>query len=237
MPGMSDARPAFSPPLFGFLVLSVVHLVAQLVDGEAVAAGTQMVLMPLLAWLLLVRGVAAPQRLVQWALAALFFSWLGDSLPRFATGDTAFLLMVGGFLLAQCCYVVGMWSWRSRSVLRQPARVAPYAVALVVLLVLLVPGAGVLAPAVVLYGLALTATGVLATGLGRLAGLGGALFMVSDSLIAIAAFRDWELPAHDALVMLTYLLAQLFLVVGVINARSVQTSTGRPAAKSRNQAA
>lgn len=215
---MSD-RPGFSPPLFTFIVVSLVHLGAQLFDAPGFAATTQMVLMPTLAWLLLVRGSAAPPRLVQWALLALFFSWLGDSLPRFSTGDTAFLLMVGGFLVAQICYVVAFWPLRNRSVLRRPILIAPYALGFIAFCFFAATRAGSLLPAVVAYALVLVTMAVLATGLGQLATTGALLFLLSDAMIGFGAFTDDRLPGHGFWVMLTYLLAQLFLVVGVINSR------------------
>ena len=46
--------------------------------------------------------------------------------------------------------------------------------------------------------------------------MGGAFFLVSDGLIAIDAFSDLDLPAHDVSVMATYVVAQLLLVLGVI---------------------
>ena len=56
---------------------------------------------------------------------------------------------------------------------------------------------------------------LLATGLGRAAGVGGAVFVVSDSLIALDAFGTLTLPAHSVWVMATYLTAQLLLVLAV----------------------
>lgn len=212
-------RPGFSPPLFTFIVASLAHLGAQLFGGEQLAAGTQMVLMPALAWLLLTRGTAAPFGLVQWTLLALFFSWLGDSLPRFATGDTAFLLMLGSFLVAHACYAVAFWPWRRHTVLSRPLLVAPYVVGVAAFCVFAAPGAGSLLPAVIAYAALITAMAVLATGLGRLAAAGAVLFLASDALIALDAFTDDRLPGHGFWVMFTYLTAQLFLVVGVINAR------------------
>ena len=73
-----------------------------------------------------------------------------------------------------------------------------------------------LAPAVLVYGLCLGTMAVLATGVHRLAWVGGAFFLVSDGLIAIDAFSDLDLPAHDVSVMATYVVAQLLLVLGVI---------------------
>jgi len=69
---------------------------------------------------------------------------------------------------------------------------------------------------VVVYGLTLTAMAVLATGLGRLTGLGGALFMLSDSLIALKAFREWDGRALSMAVMGTYAAAEALLVMGIV---------------------
>ena len=77
-------------------------------------------------------------------------------------------------------------------------------------------GAGALLVPVVVYGVALTAMAVLATGMGRAAGVGGAVFMLSDSLIALRAFADVDLPAHSFWVMLTYVVGQALLVAAVI---------------------
>lgn len=229
-------RPGFSPPLFTFIVVALVHLGAQLFDGPGLAAATQMLLMPTLAWLLLMRGSAAPPRLVQWALLALFFSWLGDSLPRFATGDTAFLLMVGGFLVAQLCYAVAFWPLRARSVLVRPMLLTPYVVAYLGFCIIATPRLEAMLPAVLAYAFLLVTMAVLATGLGRLATTGALLFLVSDGLIALNTLGDGRLPGHGFWVMSTYLLAQLFLVASIINAREPgQSVTGRPAVRSETQ--
>jgi hypothetical protein len=57
---------------------------------------------------------------------------------------------------------------------------------------------------------------ILSTGLGRLAGIGGLVFMLSDALIAIGAFTDLELVAHGVWVMLTYVVGQTLIVLAVI---------------------
>jgi len=130
--------------------------------------------------------------------------------------------MIGSFLVAQCCYIAAFKPWIATSIVhRRRPLLTPYAVAFVLLLALCVPAAGVLAPAVVIYGCSLAAMGILATGLNRLAWVGGAVFMVSDSLIALDAFDVWTQPGHDIWVMSTYCLAQLFLVLGVVKIGSV----------------
>lgn len=72
-----------------------------------------------------------------------------------------------------------------------------------------------LLPAVALYALAIVVMAVLATGLGRLAGLGAAMFVGSDALIALSAFGVVTLPGHDVWVMSTYIAAQTMLILAV----------------------
>ncbi|GAA1936609.1 lysoplasmalogenase [Nocardioides hwasunensis] len=213
------------------VVLGLVHLAAQLAapDGT-VASITQPLLMPALATVLLT-GTAAPRSLlVRWVLVALFFSWLGDTVPRFVGGDGGFLALVGCFLIAQAAYVVGFWSLRDRSLLARPVLVWPYLVALVVLVLLCRRGAGGLLLPVVVYGVALAAMAILATGLGLLAGIGGAVFMLSDSLIALHAFAGVELPAQAFWVMLTYVVGQTLLVVAV--RAQADVAVGKPGLQS-----
>jgi uncharacterized membrane protein YhhN len=101
---------------------------------------------------------------------------------------------------------------------RRPLLLLPYAAGFLALIVLTQEGAGSLLLPVLVYGLALVAMAVLSTGLGRLTGIGGAVFFVSDALIALRSFADLTLPAHDFWVMLTYVLGQTLIVLGVIRA-------------------
>lgn len=198
--------------------VTLIHLGALVGDPDGpVANVTQDLLMPLLAWSLVSATSSPRSRLVRLVLVALGFSWLGDAAPDFAPDDTAFLVMVGFFLLAQATYIAAFLPFRDRSLLRRvPVAVVPYAAAFVALIALTRAGAGSLLVPVVVYGLALTTMAVLATGLGRLAGWGGAIFMLSDALIAINAFTDLDLPGHGPWVMLTYVLGQALIVLGVV---------------------
>ncbi|MCS7477093.1 lysoplasmalogenase [Umezawaea endophytica] len=200
--------------LFG--VLSIGHLVAQLVGASVVATITQCLLMPVLAAVVWFATTGAPRaRLVRLVLVALVFSWLGDSVPGLLSGDARFLAMVGLFLCAQVVYVVAFWPWRRLSVLRRPA-LAGYLLAFGALLAGCAPGAGGLLVPVIVYGLCLTLMAVLATGVNRLVAVGGALFFVSDGLIALDAFAEWyNPPAPGFWVMLTYLSGQALIAGGV----------------------
>ncbi|MGP9538816.1 lysoplasmalogenase family protein [Brachybacterium sp. AOP43-C2-M15] len=209
----------------GLVVVSAVHLAAQLLGLVVLAALTQVLLMPLLA-LALWRGTRSPRaRLVTLVLVALGFSWIGDVIPRLVGGDAGFLGMVGGFLVAQLVYAAAFWPYRRGSLLGggrtdrgrwgRRAALLPYLAVALVTVVLSAAGAGPLLPAVILYAGAITVMAVLSTGVGRLGGLGGAVFMVSDALIALEAFAVLTLPAHPVWVMTTYITAQLLIVLAV----------------------
>lgn len=206
-------------PLVSLAVITLIHLIAQGAAPDGVIADlTQVLLMPALAWVLVTSTPRPPSRLVRLVLLALGLSWLGDTLPRFAEegSDLGFALMLGAFLLAQLAYVAAFLPFASRSIARtRPVLLAPYLLALVLLVAVTAGGAGALLPAVVLYGVAIVAMAVLATGLDRVAATGAIVFLVSDALIALRAFAGLELPLHGVWVMLTYVLGQALLVAAV----------------------
>lgn len=206
-------------PLVTLAVVTLVHLVAQAAAPGGVAADlTQVLLMPALAWVLITSTHDPKSRLVRLVLVALALSWLGDTLPRFADdgSDLGFGLMLGAFLLAQLAYVAAFLPFASRSILRTRRELlALYAVAFILLIAVTAGGAGSLLPAVGVYGLAIIAMAVLATGIDRVAAIGAIVFLVSDALIALRAFADLELPLHSVAVMLTYVVGQTLLVVAV----------------------
>lgn len=201
--------------LTAYVLVLGVHLVAQLVEAGAWTRPTQVALMPLLALVVLTAPVPRG-RLTGWVLVGLAFSWLGDWLPAVVGEDAAFLAMVGAFAVAQACYAVAFWPLRADSVTGTGWPVA-YGLAAAALVLVCAPGTGDLLGPVVGYAVVITVMAVLATGVHRLAAVGGVLFMASDALIALEAFvPDWEIAAHSWWVMLTYGLAQLLLVLGVL---------------------
>lgn len=202
-----------------FAALAAVHLLAQLFGLDAVARPTQWLLMPALAAVLWCATTAPRSRLELLVLVALAFSWVGDTLPALFAGDAAFLAMVGGFLCAQIVYVVAFWPFRGQSVLHRPVVLAVYVALAVGLIALCLPGApGGMAGAVVVYGVCLAAMAVLATGVHRIAGVGALVFLFSDAMIAFGAFTDWFAPpASGFWVMVTYVVGQALIVVGVLS--------------------
>ena len=205
--------------LLALALVTAVHLGAQLRGGGPVAEVTQPLLMPLLLGALLA-GTEPPRgRLVRLFALGLVLSWAGDTLPRFLDGQAQFLAMLGSFLLAQIVYALALWPLRGGSLLARRAAALPYLVAAVVIVGLCAPSAGMLLPALVVYAAAICAMAVLATGLGVRGGIGGAVFVVSDSLIALSTFDVLTLPAHEVWVMATYVAAQVLLVLGVLSRR------------------
>ncbi|WP_345206425.1 lysoplasmalogenase [Fodinibacter luteus] len=204
--------------LAALLAVTGVHLLAQLTGSDTVAAVTQVLLMPLLAGALWLETETPRGRLVTLTLLALGLSWLGDTAPRLASGDAGFLLMVGFFLLAQVAYIAAFLPYRARSVLhrRRPLLLA-YVAAVAALVAACAGGADALLGPVLVYGACLGTMAVLATGVNLPTAVGGALFLVSDGLIALEAFAEGvDLPAHGFWVMSTYVAAQLLIVAGVL---------------------
>lgn len=201
-----------------FVLAAVVHLGALLTGADALADASQWLLMPLLAGVLVTATRWPRGHLVRWGIVALVASWLGDSLPSLLDGDTAFLAMIGCFLVAQVAYVVAFAPDVRRSVLyRRPLLLLPYVLVLVGLVAACAPHADDLLVPVAVYGGVLTAMAVLATGVGPLVAVGGAVFLVSDGLIALERFVPaWQLPGQDFWVMLTYVVGQALIVGGVV---------------------
>jgi len=211
--------PRETAALTAYLALALTNVGSLALGLDTLANVTQWFLMPLLLVVLLATPPATSRplpRLRTLTIAALGFSWLGDAAPDLTSGDASFLAMVGAFFVAQLCYIAAFLpSWRQSITARSPALVLPYAVAFVVLVLACAPKAGPLLAPVIAYGLALTAMAVLSTGLNRATALGGAIFMVSDSLIALGAFRDWSGRSLSVAIMATYAVAQLLLVLGI----------------------
>jgi len=198
--------------------VTVVHLVAQVAGGDTLADATQVLLMPLLAGVLWGETAAPRGRLVTLTLVALGLSWLGDTAPRLTSGDASFLVMVGFFLLAQVAYIAAFWPFRECSVVHvHRLRLLGYLVVVVALVAVCAAGAAEMLVPVLVYGACLGTMAVLATGVNRLTAIGGAVFLVSDGLIALDAFvPGFGLPAQGFWVMATYVAAQVLIVAGVL---------------------
>ncbi|MGW7333482.1 lysoplasmalogenase [Streptomyces sp. NPDC054840] len=203
-----DRAPTGRPRL-GRIAL-VAFALAAAVDLGSLLAGWHLghviakpLLMPLLVTHMATRG--APRLLS----AALLFGWGGD-LALLFDADLAFLVGMGSFAVGHVCYLV-LFGKRPANALLAGA----YALALLGTVALLwsdlpadlrMPVAG--------YSLLLTAMAFRSGALGLRAGIGGALFLLSDTLIATGVAEWPQLPRPDFWIMATYLAAQYLLATG-----------------------
>ncbi|MFJ1751386.1 lysoplasmalogenase [Kitasatospora sp. NPDC088134] len=200
--------------LLAFAAVSAAHLLAIAVHLTPVQYATKPLLMPLLAaWVWALARPGTPRLLIP----ALLFGAGGDILLEIG-GTAAFLAGMGSFAAGHVCYVTMFAKLGALADRRRLLPVAAgYAVAWAVLIVLLWPDldAGMRVP-VAVYSLLLASTAVTAARTNLWAGLGGALFLFSDTLIATDIAGWKHLPAHGFLIMLTYLAGQYLLTTGTL---------------------
>lgn len=214
-----------------YLVVGGVHLIALATTTGPIVLVSKALLMPALAAAVAVSGGLGSRRLTVWLIAAIGLSWVGD-IALNVPGDLGFVVGLGGFLLAHVAYLV---LFVRLTGLRRPRAVAlVYAVWFVVFLAVLAPSLGVFLAPVVIYGVVLGAMAVAALRLGVLVALGGALFVVSDTVLAIMRFLpDAALPAHDLIVMTTYIAAQGLIAWGLLRRFGAGTTAHPIASRGR----
>ncbi|CAM5558424.1 Lysoplasmalogenase OS=Streptomyces alboniger OX=132473 GN=CP975_07650 PE=3 SV=1 [Streptomyces alboniger] len=235
MTGRRRPPPGLFLGAFGLAVVG--DLGALLAGSDPAHAVFKPLLMPLLAAYVMTRGGPRP------LLAALLLGWGGDTLLLF-DADAAFLAGMGCFAAGHVCYLVLFARYGDRNRYRGArgaALVAGYAAALVVTVALLWPDlpADLRVP-VAGYSLLLTAMALGATAPGPATAAGGALFLLSDTLIATGVAEWPQLPRPDFAIMLTYVAAQFLLARGVLAAHqrigtgtavsSADSATTRPSA-------
>lgn len=153
----------------------------------------------------LLRGKSRP---VQRALA---LGGLGD-IALLGSGGAAFTAGLGSFLAGHIAWVAALRPRSTGLLRRQKILAAPYVVAWAGLNAYLWPRTGKDRIPVLVYSTALLATALAAADTGdRAVAAGGALFLVSDALLALEKFADVHLPVHEGIVMATYTSGQALL--------------------------
>ncbi|MDX2761358.1 lysoplasmalogenase [Streptomyces europaeiscabiei] len=212
-------------------VLLVAFGAAAVVDLGALALGSppghvvaKPLLMPLLAAYAYTRGGPGP------LVAALLFGWGGDVL-LLSDAEPAFLAGMGSFAVGHVCYLMlfrklgqpGTGAPRARAARNPLVHGVAYALAPVAAVTSLWPALPTdLRLPVAAYSALLTTMAWAAARLGPVAGLGGALFVVSDMLIATGVAEWPQPPRPDLWIMLTYLAAQYLLVRGVLGTQGAR---------------
>ncbi|MFC8015928.1 lysoplasmalogenase [Streptomyces cinereoruber] len=151
---------------------------------------------------------------------ALFFSCLGDTLLQIEN-QRSFIFGMACFAMAQISLIFCALRLRSSRRVKF-LRLLPvcYATLWIVLLMSLWPTLGDLRLPVAIYSLLLTIASASVSLLrGNLALIGGALFFVSDALIATRLAGWPQLPQAGLIVMSTYITAQYLISEGLVDSQ------------------
>ena len=208
--------------LMPFIWVSVIHLFAHAADLDFLDQLTKPLLMPMLALYFWKSCISTP--LNNFVFAALFFSWLGDTLLIFAYYNELFFIAgLIAFLIAHITYVLMNLNFvndgNSRLVFKWPALF--FILYGVLVFSQLLESLGALTIPVAIYTSVICIMGITAFGrINRTGNLdyrfvvgGAGLFIVSDTLLA---FNKFNAPIGSAglWVMLTYLIGQFLLIEG-----------------------
>jgi uncharacterized membrane protein YhhN len=212
-----------------WLLLFLVVLAANLIDRQFNKGQLEYfikpLLLPALAAYFILQTNSIASGLKKWILFALFFSWAGDVLLIFEPKDKIFFLFgLSSFLIAHIFYIVFFHNVRVREKVKgNPWLLVAVVIYYAALITLLSPYLEDMKIPVLVYGVVISFMLMLAmhmlfiknkkTGLWMM--FGALLFVISDSLLAINKFYS-SFEAAGILIMLTYGLAQLFIVEGSI---------------------
>lgn len=142
---------------------------------------------------------------------ALALGGLGD-VALLGSGAGAFTAGLGAFLTGHVAWVAALRPHSVGVLRRNPLLAAPYVAAWAGLNAYLWSRTGKDRIPVAVYSAALLTTALAAADTGRSdVAAGGALFLVSDALLALERFADVHLPAHEGIVMATYTTGQALL--------------------------
>ena len=211
--------------LFLFIIIAAIELLSRIFGWNSIGSihfTVKPLIIPALAFYFFF-SIRQRNRLVLLLFMALFFSWAGDVILIFeAVNPIYFMLGLVAFLLAHITYT---FIFNKSSKDFKP-RIFTYSTGFLLiifgaLMVLLMwPGLGELKIPVAVYTLIIMMMGLSAL-FRKAAGasmvlIGAMLFITSDSLLALNKFYE-AFSGADFWVMLTYILAQYFIVSGMIS--------------------
>lgn len=183
-----------------YAALAAVDTALAATDHHQARRVTKPLLMPTL--------LVGKRRSVQRALA---LGGLGD-VALLGDGQLAFTAGLGSFLAGHLAWMAALRPSSADVLRKRPLTAAPYLAAWAGLNAYLWPRTGRDRVPVLLYSTALLGTALAALDTGdREVAAGGALFLVSDTLLALERFGDVHLPLHEGLVMATYTSGQALL--------------------------
>ena len=208
-----------------FLLILAINLAGIVLKNESLQYYSKPFLMIILGTYFILQTKASPTRLKIWILAALFFSWAGDVLLIFQENRSLFFLLgLSAFLLAHVFYIVFFHNIRlDEEIKSNPWLLLIVVIYYAILMSLLSPFLGTMKLQVRIYGIVISFMLLLAMHMlfikNRTAGkwmfFGAFLFVISDSVLAINKFYQ-SFEGAGIIIMLTYGLAQLFIIEGAI---------------------
>jgi uncharacterized membrane protein YhhN len=205
--------PARARALAGlYAALGIASSVAAAKGCRAGERAAKPLLMPVLAAFVLV-AAGDRRKDVRLPVAGMVLSGAGDAM--LLGSQSWFLPGMGAFAAAHACYISALAAGGAPGAVR-PHVAAGYAALWAALITVLWRGLGVLRVPVAVYSLLLIAMAVLASGRNRSAAAGGALFVVSDALIAGGLAGLSTGSREEAAVMPTYIAAQFLLAAGFL---------------------
>ena len=203
------------PRFLPFAIVGVVHLVTLAIDWHEGSTYTKLAIMPALLLGFLLSVPARRGLVVVFGVVAILLSWFGDALLA-SPGDLGFLLGLGSFMLAHIAYLVLFaWPMRQRPV---PWPALVFAAWWFALVTILAPYIGSLLVPVAGYGLVLATASAAALGTNRLAAIGAALFLISDTILAFRLFYPgFEFWQMNLTIMVFYIVGQGLIILGAVH--------------------
>lgn len=213
---------AKSPWIIAFGVVAVAHLVLNGADASPWDSITKCFLAPLLAaWVIEQRG---PRALV----IALIFCFFGDLFLEL--GDGVFVVGMAAFAGAHITFIRFFVARGAVAQLRRkPLILVVYAVAAVGMVAYVWTGLDVgLRPIIPIYAALLVGTAATSLATDIRAGIGGALFLISDGIIALgqADRIDNDATATGLAIMAFYIVSIFFLTTGILDREKATVAAG-----------
>ena len=208
-----------------FIVILTVHLAGMVLKIKLVEYVSKPMIVVLLIFYFLSQTNKINSGYKRWVLAALFFSCAGDVLLLLQQNDSLFFLLgLSAFLSAHIFYIIFFQRVRVKE--NVPLKLWLLFIVVIyyaALITFLSPHLGDMKLPVRIYGIVISIMFMLAMHMvvikNKIAGkwmmTGALLFVISDSVLAVNKFyHPFEIAG--VVIMLTYGLAQLFIVEGAI---------------------
>ncbi len=212
----------FSKKLLPFLILSLLHVIGLFISNGDLESITKPLLMPSLLFYFV--GSTPKTPLNNFIIAALIFSFLGDTLLMFVeTNDLFFLGGLVSFLIAHIVYII--INLNAKNIVERGIKPEwqdiPFIFYGLVIFTLIKDDLGEMYVPALIYTVIICLMAITARKRWKksdnkgfwLVMVGASFFLVSDSLLAYNKFVG-EFALNRPAIMITYLLAQFLMIVG-----------------------